>query len=107
MMASSTTTMTTSTTPTPTTPTTPLSSLSASEARKQSLIDLAEWKGHRVLAFLNGTYQPGVIRSVTDNRHVGVMFDEGREVLDFLDVILGDKITIIRCVNVVVIVTIL
>ena len=49
-----------------------------------------------MLAFLNGTYQPGVIRSVTDNRHVGILFDEGREILDFLDVILGDKVTIIR-----------
>lgn len=38
-------------------------------------IDFNEWKGQRVLAKKNGVYLPGIIKLITNNLQVGVLFD--------------------------------
>ena len=42
---------------------------------KKPLIDLHDWKGHRVLAKRDNAYLPAVIKVVQGNCHLGIQFD--------------------------------
>lgn len=42
---------------------------------RKTLIDLQEWKGHRVLAKKDKTYLPAVIKVVKGNCHLGIQYD--------------------------------
>lgn len=59
---------------------------STKSSRSQG-IDLSEWKGQRVLARKGPAYWPGVIKDFQSERNVGILFDEGREVHYYLDVL--------------------
>lgn len=55
---------------------------------RRPLIDLKEWKGHRVLAARRTShYFPGVIKTVKQDRHVGVLFDGDDDVTYFIDIL--------------------
>lgn len=54
---------------------------------KRLMINLFEWTNQRVLAKRDGLYQPGVIREIKDNKHVGILFDSDKNVVYFNDVI--------------------
>ena len=50
---------------------------------KAAAVNLAEWRGHRVLAKKGNHYFPGVIKTILNNNDVGVMFDSDQEVRYF------------------------
>ena len=54
---------------------------------KKPLIDLQEWKGHRVLAKKDDTYLPAVIKSVTASGDLGIQFDSGKNVTFFNNIL--------------------
>ena len=54
---------------------------------RRPLVDLKEWKGHRVLAHRVNHYYPGVIKTVTHDRHVGVLFDGDDDISYFPDIL--------------------
>ena len=55
---------------------------------RRPLIDLKEWKGHRVLAARRPNhYFPGVIKMLKLDRHIGVLFDGDNNVMYFADVL--------------------
>jgi len=54
---------------------------------KRHCINLGEWVNQRVLAKKNQVFQSGVIKTVTQNRSVGVLFDGDRDVTMFSDVL--------------------
>ena len=56
-------------------------------AARRPLVDLKEWKGHRVLAHRVNHYYPGVIKTVTHDRHVGVLFDGDDDVSYFPNIL--------------------
>ena len=47
----------------------------ASPTYKRPLIDLQDWKGHRVLAQKGASFHPGVIKSLRNDQDIGVLFD--------------------------------
>ncbi len=54
---------------------------------KKPLIELKEWKGHRVLAKKDNTYIPGVIKTIKLNKHLGVQFDGDKDITFFNDLL--------------------
>lgn len=59
----------------------------ASRLGRSQNIDLSEWKGQRILAKKGSAYWPGVIKDFQSERNVGILFDEGREVHYYPDVL--------------------
>lgn len=53
---------------------------------KRLLIDFSEWINQRVLAKRDGIYQSGLIKDIKNNRHIGVYFDNDRNILYYNDV---------------------
>lgn len=53
---------------------------------KRPLIDFSEWINQRVLARRDGVYQPGVIRDIKNNRHIGILFDSDKNIVYYNDV---------------------
>ncbi|XP_046344637.2 protein capicua homolog isoform X3 [Haliotis rufescens] len=43
---------------------------------KRPAIDLNEWKNQRVLAKRETVFQPGVVKQIRQNRHIGICFDD-------------------------------
>ena len=54
---------------------------------KKPLVDLCEWRNHRVLARRDNVYTPGVIKEIQMNRHVGIQQDEDKQTVYYRDVI--------------------
>ncbi|XP_069118802.1 protein capicua homolog [Argopecten irradians] len=54
---------------------------------KRPMIDLINWINQRVLARRDGLYQPGEIRDVKHNRHIGILFDSDKNTVYFNDVL--------------------
>jgi len=59
------------------------------ETSEQPVLDLREWKGHRVLAKRNQVYMPGVITGVSGHSTITVKFDSDHSCLQYLNVILS------------------
>ena len=57
-------------------------------------IDLNEWRGHRVLAFCNEYYYPGVIRHAVDE-NVFIELDIEKELIKFSNVLSNRKFDVI------------
>ncbi|OWF36187.1 protein capicua homolog isoform X3 [Mizuhopecten yessoensis] len=54
---------------------------------KRPMIDLINWINQRVLARRDGLYQPGEIRDIKHNRHIGILFDSDKNMVYFNDVL--------------------
>lgn len=63
--------------------------------RKSQNIDLSEWKGQRILAKKGNAYWPGVIKDFQSEGNVGILFDEGREVHFYSDILEGRSFDVI------------
>lgn len=57
--------------------------------QSQPVLDLREWKGHRVLAKRESVYMPGVIIAVSGHSTITVTFDADGISVAFTDVILS------------------
>lgn len=53
------------------------------------MLDLHEWKGHRVLAKRDEVYLPGIITGVSCHSTISVLFDRDDVTLSYKDVILS------------------
>lgn len=63
--------------------------------RKQTFIDLSEWRDHRVLAKREEVYLPGVIKQVLPSGDVGIEFDSCETVNYFNDLLGSGKYDVI------------
>ena len=62
---------------------------------KRPMLDLEEWKGHRVLAKRGNAYYPGIIGDVQQYCHVGVLFDADKSTVYYRDILEKNSVEII------------
>ena len=58
--------------------------------QSQPVLDLREWKAHRVLAKREGVYMPGIIVAVSGHSTITVAFDVDGVSVSYTDVILSN-----------------